>query len=70
MCCQILLKNSDLGTTVDEVERLIKRHEAFEKLLSTQEDKVGLTLVLQLHLVDALIQSDLLKVQGHSPRGK
>ena len=55
---------------MDEVERLIKRHEAFEKLLSTQEDKVGLTSVLQLHLVDALIQSDLQKVQGHSPRGK
>ncbi|XP_010891275.2 spectrin beta chain, non-erythrocytic 5 isoform X2 [Esox lucius] len=38
---EILLKNSDLGTTVDETEGLIKRHEAFEKLLSTQEDKIS-----------------------------
>ncbi len=38
---QIQLKNSDLGTTVDDVETLIKRHEAFEKLLNSQEDKVG-----------------------------
>uniref|UniRef100_A0A8C8K4M3 Spectrin beta chain, non-erythrocytic 5 n=1 Tax=Oncorhynchus tshawytscha TaxID=74940 RepID=A0A8C8K4M3_ONCTS len=30
---EILLKNSDLGTSVDETEGLIKRHEAFEKLL-------------------------------------
>lgn len=37
---QIQLKNSDLGTTVDDVETLIKRHEAFEKLLNSQEDKV------------------------------
>ncbi|CAB1331140.1 unnamed protein product [Coregonus sp. 'balchen'] len=39
---EILLKNSDLGTSVDETEGLIKRHEAFEKLLSTQEDKISL----------------------------
>lgn len=37
---QILLQNSSLGNTVDETEGLIKRHEAFEKLLSSQEDKV------------------------------
>lgn len=38
---QILLQNGTLGDTVDETEGLIKRHEAFEKLLSSQEDKVG-----------------------------
>jgi len=38
---QIQLKNSALGMTVDDVETLIKRHEAFEKLLNSQEDKVG-----------------------------
>ncbi|XP_068070705.2 spectrin beta chain, non-erythrocytic 5 isoform X1 [Danio rerio] len=37
---EIQLKNSDLGTTVDDVESLIKRHEAFEKLLHSQEDKM------------------------------
>uniref|UniRef100_A0A8C9YZ58 Spectrin, beta, non-erythrocytic 5 n=1 Tax=Sander lucioperca TaxID=283035 RepID=A0A8C9YZ58_SANLU len=36
---EILLQNSTLGNTVDETEGLIKRHEAFEKLLSSQEDK-------------------------------
>lgn len=38
---QVQLKNSDLGSTVDETDTLIKRHEAFEKLISTQEDKVS-----------------------------
>ncbi|XP_067099877.1 spectrin beta chain, non-erythrocytic 5 [Osmerus mordax] len=52
---EILLKNSDLGTTVDEVERLFKRHEAFEKLLSTQEDKI----VSLKELAEKLRQEDL-----------
>ncbi|KAG7215088.1 hypothetical protein INR49_011666 [Caranx melampygus] len=38
---EILLKNSTLGNTVDETEGLIKRHEAFEKLLSSQDDKLS-----------------------------
>ncbi|XP_041668259.1 spectrin beta chain, non-erythrocytic 5 [Cheilinus undulatus] len=38
---EILLQNSTLGNTVDETEGLIKRHEAFEKLLSSQEDKLS-----------------------------
>ncbi|KAG7328102.1 hypothetical protein KOW79_008046 [Hemibagrus wyckioides] len=37
---EVQLKNSDLGSTVDETDTLIKRHEAFEKLLSAQEDKM------------------------------
>ncbi|XP_069573815.1 spectrin beta chain, non-erythrocytic 5 [Brachyistius frenatus] len=37
---EILLQSSTLGNTVDETEGLIKRHEAFEKLLSSQEDKL------------------------------
>ncbi|XP_051775707.1 spectrin beta chain, non-erythrocytic 5 [Erpetoichthys calabaricus] len=38
---EIQLKSSDLGSSVDETERLIKRHEAFEKLLNSQEEKVA-----------------------------
>ncbi|XP_076605262.1 spectrin beta chain, non-erythrocytic 5 [Chaetodon auriga] len=38
---EILLQSSTLGNTVDETEGLIKRHEAFEKLLSSQEDKLS-----------------------------
>lgn len=37
---QVLLQNASLGNSVDEIEGLIKRHEAFEKLLSSQDDKV------------------------------
>ncbi|CAN9501902.1 unnamed protein product [Ophioblennius macclurei] len=37
---EILLQSSTLGNTVDETEGLIKRHEAFEKLLSSQEEKL------------------------------
>ncbi|XP_023280049.1 spectrin beta chain, non-erythrocytic 2-like [Seriola lalandi dorsalis] len=38
---EILLQNGTLGNTVDETEGLIKRHEAFEKLLSSQDDKLS-----------------------------
>lgn len=47
---QVQLKNSDLGSTVDETDTLIKRHEAFEKILSAQEDKVGANIFIQCHL--------------------
>uniref|UniRef100_G3N8Q4 Spectrin, beta, non-erythrocytic 5 n=1 Tax=Gasterosteus aculeatus TaxID=69293 RepID=G3N8Q4_GASAC len=36
---EFLLQNGTLGDAVSETEGLIKRHEAFEKLLSSQEDK-------------------------------
>ena len=34
------LNSSDFGTDVDQVEGLLKKHENFEKLLETQEEKV------------------------------
>ncbi|XP_060684627.1 spectrin beta chain, non-erythrocytic 5 [Hemiscyllium ocellatum] len=37
---EVYLRSSELGTSVDTVDSLIKRHEAFEKLLITQEEKV------------------------------
>ncbi|XP_059505307.1 spectrin beta chain, non-erythrocytic 5 isoform X2 [Stegostoma tigrinum] len=37
---EVYLRSSELGASVDTVDSLIKRHEAFEKLLVTQEDKV------------------------------
>ncbi|KAM4663546.1 spectrin beta chain, non-erythrocytic 5 [Discoglossus pictus] len=37
---EVSLKSSDLGTSAGEIEQLIKKHEAFEKLLSSQEEKV------------------------------
>uniref|UniRef100_A0A8C0BAD1 Calponin-homology (CH) domain-containing protein n=1 Tax=Buteo japonicus TaxID=224669 RepID=A0A8C0BAD1_9AVES len=37
---EIYLKSSDLGSSVDEIEQLIRKHEAFEKLLASQDEKV------------------------------
>ncbi|XP_078419413.1 spectrin beta chain, non-erythrocytic 5 [Cetorhinus maximus] len=37
---EVYLRSSELGTSADTVDSLIKRHEAFEKLLATQEEKV------------------------------
>lgn len=36
------LSSSDLGQTVEAVQDQIKRHDAFEKLIQTQEEKVAL----------------------------
>ncbi|XP_077320667.1 spectrin beta chain, non-erythrocytic 5 isoform X3 [Lithobates pipiens] len=36
------LKSGDLGATAGEIEQLIKKHEAFEKLLYSQDEKVAL----------------------------
>ncbi|KAE8587142.1 hypothetical protein XENTR_v10021875, partial [Xenopus tropicalis] len=37
---EVSLKSSDLGTSSGEIEQLIKKHEAFEKLFASQEEKV------------------------------
>ncbi|NXG68257.1 SPTN5 protein, partial [Baryphthengus martii] len=37
---EVYLKSSDLGSSVDEVEQLIRKHEAFEKLLASQDEKM------------------------------
>ena len=34
------LSGSDVGSSVEEIDGYIKKHEAFEKLLATQEEKV------------------------------
>ena len=33
------LKSEELGQTIDEVENLIKKHEAFEKAAAAQEER-------------------------------
>uniref|UniRef100_A0A8C9MEA9 Calponin-homology (CH) domain-containing protein n=1 Tax=Serinus canaria TaxID=9135 RepID=A0A8C9MEA9_SERCA len=38
---EVYLKSSDLGRSVDEVEQLIRKHEAFEKLLASQDEKAS-----------------------------
>uniref|UniRef100_A0A8C5IUB0 Calponin-homology (CH) domain-containing protein n=1 Tax=Junco hyemalis TaxID=40217 RepID=A0A8C5IUB0_JUNHY len=38
---EVYLKSSDLGRSVDEIEQLIRKHEAFEKLLASQDEKAS-----------------------------
>jgi spectrin beta len=52
---EVALASTDVGTSVEEVDAAAKKHEAFEKLLTTQEEKV---LALQEH-------GDKLLAQNH-----
>lgn len=56
---EVALAGTDIGTSVDEVDVAVKKHEAFEKLLITQEEKV---LALQEH-------GDKLLAQNHFESG-
>jgi hypothetical protein len=56
---EVALASTDIGTSVDEVDVAVKKHEAFEKLLTTQEEKV---LALQEH-------GDKLLAQNHFESG-
>jgi hypothetical protein len=56
---EVALAGTDIGTSVDEVDVAVKKHEAFEKLLATQEEKV---LALQEH-------GDKLLAQNHFESG-
>ena len=46
VCFQAYLSSTDFGTTEDQVEALIRKHEAFEKVLAVQEEKVFVFLSL------------------------
>lgn len=35
------MNSTDFGTTEDQVEALIRKHEAFDKVLEVQEEKVS-----------------------------
>jgi len=56
---KLALAGTDIGTSVDELDVAMKKHEAFEKLLTTQERKV---LALQEH-------GDKLLAQNHFESG-
>ena len=56
---EMALAGTDIGMSVDEVDVAVKKHEAFEKLLTTQEKKV---LALQEH-------GDKLLAQNHFESG-
>ncbi|XP_055694009.1 spectrin alpha chain, non-erythrocytic 1 isoform X2 [Lutzomyia longipalpis] len=73
ICCsqEATLSTSDFGNTIEEVENQIKKHEAFEKLIQTQDEKVALLqshgrkLVEQNHYDSANIQKVLKDVVEH-----
>lgn len=52
---EVALAGTDIGVSVEEVDVAVKKHEAFEKLLATHEEKV---LALQEH-------GDKLLAQNH-----
>ena len=65
---EVALAGTDNGTSVDEVDVAVKKHEAFEKLLSTQEKKVlalqecGDKLLAQNHFESSVIAHRLEEV--------
>ncbi|XP_014805640.1 PREDICTED: spectrin beta chain, non-erythrocytic 5-like [Calidris pugnax] len=59
---EIYLKSSDLGSSVDEIEQLIRKHEAFEKLLSSQDEKM-MSLQEQASRLEKVGGLDVLKIQ-------
>lgn len=40
---QVHLSTDKLGQSVDECDALLKKHEAFERLITSQEEKVTIT---------------------------
>ncbi|XP_043929471.1 spectrin beta chain, non-erythrocytic 5 [Protopterus annectens] len=60
---EVYIKTSGLGTTVDEVDRLIKGHEAFEKLLASQEEKVVLLQDQAIRLKEEDSKKDAARIQ-------
>ena len=57
------LRNQDFGDSLDKVESLIKKHEAFEKSAATQEDRF---LALE-RLTTVRRRPDVVSRPGHSP---
>lgn len=65
---EVALSGVDFGDSVDEVSAYVKKHDAFEKLMATQEEKVialqehGDKLLAQNHFESALIARRLNEV--------
>ena len=53
------LLSTELGHSIDEVEQLIKKHEAFEKSVAAQEDRFN--QLAKLTRVRTLLSSSLAK---------
>ncbi|XP_035225862.1 spectrin beta chain, non-erythrocytic 1-like isoform X1 [Stegodyphus dumicola] len=65
---EVYLSGSDMGNTVEEVDALVKKHEAFEKLLITQNEKLtalqehGTKLLEQNHFDSDTIRTRMVEV--------
>ena len=59
------LQNEDLGDTLDQVENLIKKHEAFEKSIVAQEDRFN--ALKRLTTLELKKQQEEKKVQKEEP---
>lgn len=63
------LGNTDFGETVDEVASQLKKHDAFEKLVQTQDERVealkqcGDKLISQKHFESQQVSSKLAEIQ-------
>ncbi|KAI1237885.1 hypothetical protein IHE44_0013976 [Lamprotornis superbus] len=68
---EVYLKSSDLGRSVDEVEQLIRKHEAFEKLLASQDEKeldfVSFTLG-NIKAISDLLPPQMMSLQEQASR--
>lgn len=66
---QVQLLHDKLGESVDECDVLQKKHEAFERLIVSQDDKViGLAGILTLHcsqVIKVCKFADKLCKEGH-----
>ncbi|XP_066999614.1 spectrin beta chain, non-erythrocytic 5 isoform X3 [Anabrus simplex] len=73
---EVALASSDFGSSVEEVDAQVKKHDAFEKLLMTQEEKVlalqehGDKLLAQNHFDSATIKRRLNEVLARRSRVK
>ena len=70
---EVALAGTNIGTSFDEVDVAVKKHEAFEKLLTTQDEKVlalqehGEKLLAQNHFESGVIEHRLGEVvQRHA----
>lgn len=73
---EVYLSGTDTGTTVEEVDANVKKHEAFEKLVASQDDKLqtllqhGAKLVQQNHFDSPNICSRMNEVAARRSRVK
>lgn len=73
---EVTLGNAEFGDTVDEVDRQVKKHDAFEKLVLSQDERLealvefGDKLISQKHFESKQVASKLASIQAKRLRIK